>query len=235
MKLTTTLLFIALYTSALAQSRGERISFHPTMNGESMEIGQSYYATALKDSVRFDALKFYISAIQLFQDEQLVFTLQKKHYLIDLENRESLIVDLKTKEDVDFKKGEGFDLKYNRIQFSLGVDSLTNSSGAFGGDLDPTNGMYWTWQSGYINFKLEGVSKVCPARKNVFQFHLGGFLGEENALQKISLAVSGKDNKIEFAIDEWLEQINLKEQYQIMSPSVEAVKMSKLVADLFKI
>jgi hypothetical protein len=37
-------------------------------------------------------------------------------------------------------------LKYDQIQFQLGIDSLTNVSGAMGGDLDPTKGMYWTWQ-----------------------------------------------------------------------------------------
>jgi len=147
--------------------------------------------------------------------------------LIDIENSESLAVNFGTEEKQS--------LKYNNIRFNLGVDSLTNSSGAFGGDLDPTNGMYWAWQSGYINFKLEGVSKACPARKNAFQFHLGGFLGEHNALQKVHLNISDKESKIEFPIDQFLEQINLKEQYQIMSPSAEAVIISKTVADLFTI
>ncbi len=225
MRLITILVFIALYSSALAQSAGERLLFHPTMNGQALELGRNYFATSLKDSVQFDALKFYISDVQLFQDDKFVFSLQKTHHLIDIEKQESLTINLSTNKDSS--------LTFNQVRFSLGVDSLTNSSGAFGGDLDPTNGMYWTWQSGYINFKLEGVSKACPARKNAFQFHLGGFLGEHNAIQNIRLVISEKETKIEFPIDKFLEQINIKEQYQIMSPSVEAVAISKLVADLF--
>ncbi len=227
MRLYTILVFIALYSSALAQSAGERILFHPTMNEQAMELGQSYYSITLEDSIQFDALKFYISDVQLYYQDQLVLSLEKTHHLIDLENPESLTIELNPNKDSI--------LTYNNIRFNLGVDSLTNSSGAFGGDLDPTNGMYWTWQSGYINFKLEGLSKACPARKNVFQFHLGGFLGDNNAIQKVRLETSKKEQNINFAIDKLLEKINIKEQYQIMSPSIEAVEISKLVADIFTI
>ena len=38
----------------------------------------------------------------------------------------------------------------------LGVDSVLNYNGVHEGALDPINGMYWTWQTGYIHCKLEG-------------------------------------------------------------------------------
>ena len=68
------------------------------------------------------------------------------------------------------------DTEFDAIQFNLGIDSLTNVSGALGGDLDPTKGMYWTWQNGYVNFKLQGTSDLCNNPKNEFEFHLGGYL-----------------------------------------------------------
>lgn len=45
--------------------------------------------------------------------------------------------------------------------FLLGVDSLTNVSGAFGG-ASTIKGMYWAWNSGYINLKLKGAARIRP-------------------------------------------------------------------------
>ena len=56
-----------------------------------------------------------------------------------------------------------------------------------GGDLDPTKGMYWAWQSGYINFKMEGSCSQCLATKNNFEFHLGGYQQPFYAMQTIEL------------------------------------------------
>ena len=52
------------------------------------------------------------------------------------------------------------------------------------GVLDPAssmdNGMYWTWNSGYIFFKMEGSSPAAPADptgNRKFRYHIGGFGG----------------------------------------------------------
>ena len=79
--------------------------------------------------------------------------------------------------------------RHDKIKFNLGIDSLTNVSGVMGGDLDPTKGMYWTWQSGYINFKMEGSSAVCPTRNHEFQFHIGGYQDPFYAMQTLELEV----------------------------------------------
>jgi hypothetical protein len=42
---------------------------------------------------------------------------------------------------------------YNRLSFVIGVDSARNVSGAQTGALDPANGMFWTWNTGYIMAK----------------------------------------------------------------------------------
>lgn len=46
---------------------------------------------------------------------------------------------------------------YSNLKFFLGVDSVKNISGAQAGALDPVNGMFWDWNSGYIYFKHEGA------------------------------------------------------------------------------
>ena len=63
----------------------------------------------------------------------------------------------------------------------LGVDSVRNVSGAQTGGLDPAKGMFWTWSSGYIFFKLEGSSpKSGDVQKNL-TYHIGGFQGPYKA------------------------------------------------------
>ena len=116
------------------------------------------------------------------------------------------------------------------------IDSVTNVSGALGGDLDPTKGMYWTWQSGYINFKLEGKSNLCPTRKNEFHFHLGGYLHPYNALKTVKLKVQqSTDIAVVFDVKKLFSAIDLKSTNQIMTPMKEAVLISEKVAQAFSI
>ena len=226
MKFYTLTLFLFLSINSSAQQAGEVIEFKLSINHHSINVGKKYFTHTLSDSISFDVIRFYISNVQFFQEEELVSSLEKKHHLVDLGNPESLKINLRENAKLDF----------NKIKFDLGIDSLTNVSGAFGGDLDPTNGMYWTWQSGYVNFKLEGVTPSCPARKNYFQFHLGGYQAPFSNVQSIELDIFDKKNiVIELPIDQLLEKINVKETYEIMSPNQPAVDMAELIAALFSI
>lgn len=68
---------------------------------------------------------------------------------------------------------------YKSIRYTIGVDSLRNVSGAQTGALDPAAGMFWTWSSGYVQFKIEG-SVINPSGD--FIYHVGGFQGPFNPL-----------------------------------------------------
>ena len=74
--------------------------------------------------------------------------------------------------------------RYNRISFTIGVDSAHNVSGAQSGALDPANGMFWTWTSGYVMAKLEGRSSVSSLVNNKMEYHIGGFRGDSSVLRK---------------------------------------------------
>lgn len=75
--------------------------------------------------------------------------------------------------------------KYESVTFVLGVDSLRNTKplAERTGVLDPATGaagMYWSWNSGYIFFKMEGYSPATPQGKNndhKFRYHIGLFGG----------------------------------------------------------
>ena len=105
-----------------------------------------------------------------------------------------------------------------------------------GGDLDPTKGMYWTWQNGYINFKIEGKSNLSIAKNKEFVFHLGGYQNSFSTLQTIQLPVQYLSiSPINIAIDKWINEIDLNKQNHIMSPSKEAVLLANKLSTIFSV
>ncbi len=215
-------LFLTLF---LALAANAQIQFVPTFGTESLQLNKTYFFNK-EDSISFSSFRFYISNLEVSDNKGQTKSSQQRHFLIDLDDSESLNLELK-----EFNMDEIKDLS-----FLFGVDSLTNASGAQGGDLDPMNGMYWSWQSGYINFKLEGNSNTCPARKNKFQFHLGGFLAPYNPIQLVELKLEPSNTlQIEFDVAKFIKLINIESNYQIMSPSAEAVELSKIAASIFRI
>ena len=190
----------------------------------------------LKDSsqIQLSAVKFYISKIQFLKNKKVVFEENTSFnsdklsavHLIDVFNANTHKLNITHSKSV----------QADELLFYLGIDSLTNLSGALGGDLDPTKGMYWTWQSGYINFKLEGKSKLCKSRNNEFQFHLGGYQQPFYCLQKLVFPIKNTNEiNINLDVEKILSQLNLTSQHHIMSPNKEALLLSKEVANAFSI
>lgn len=88
--------------------------------------------------------------------------------------------------------------EYNQVSFTLGVDSLRSTMDVSRriGVLDPAflsgHGMYWSWNSGYIFMKMEGISPSAPdSLGKGFFYHIGGFGGYNsktiNNIKTISL------------------------------------------------
>ena len=119
--------------------------------------------------------------------------------------------------------------------FLLGVDSLTNVSGAFGGDLDPIKGMYWAWNSGYINLKLEGTSPASPYPSHGFELHLGGYLPPNATAQRVMLTGHGSDEVVvRVDILPLLEAANVRMKCNVMSPGGASVRLSRMAATMFR-
>ncbi|MEZ4826076.1 MAG: MbnP family protein [Bacteroidia bacterium] len=226
MKFYLLLLPMILSVSLYGQAEKGNVQFELVFGGQPVEIGKNYYLPSARDSIRLETIRFYISHIQFFDDDRLMGSLKKSHILLDTENPESL----------HFSMPEGVSGNFNRIRFLLGTDSLANVSGAMGGDLDPIQGMYWAWQSGYINIKIEGVSSVCPARNHLFQFHIGGYQPPFASSQIVDLPVSASQQIVIRAdLEAFFSQVNLSETYQIMSPGGQAVKYAKLFGSVFSV
>ena len=115
------------------------------------------YTNALGQKFNMNLLRYYISAIELEATDGKVYkdvleataTGTKGYYLIDESKPASQVIEL-----ANIPSG-----KYNKITFTVGVDSTGVLNGATGGALDPaTSKMFWNWNSGYIALKFEGQS-----------------------------------------------------------------------------
>ena len=127
-------------------------------------------------------------------------------------------------------------LEYDHIRFNLGIDSITNSGGVLGGDLDPIKAMYWTWQSGYINFKIEGYASSSTAKNHEFEFHIGGYIPPFYALQKIDLPLRNRNNiDIQLDFTKVFNSIDFSKTNHIMLPCIQAVDLAKILAHSFSI
>jgi hypothetical protein len=77
--------------------------------------------------------------------------------------------------------------KYQSMTFILGVDSLSNCSGAQSGALDPTKAMFWAWNTGYIFLKMEGRAAASKSRGHFYEYHIGGFKKPNNCIRSVTL------------------------------------------------
>jgi hypothetical protein len=58
----------------------------------------------------------------------------------------------------------------------VGIQATLQTSGNFTGALDPINGMYWAWNTGFISVKCVGSYIHIPSKiKQQFEYHLGGY------------------------------------------------------------
>ena len=215
--------FLILFVNPIwSQEDGVTIDWNPIILGSKLELSKKYVLEPSLDSIQIDRLRMYISSIELLENNEIVYATKQKYFLLDLEDPTSLTTELESQ------------VQFDMIRFGLGVDSLTNASGAQSGDLDPINGMYWAWNSGYINFKLEGQSPSCPTRNNKFNYHIGGFLKNQNAYQRVELPVdNGQKIIINLDVGAFLNHLDFSVQHTLMSPGPEAVGMSKLLSHLF--
>ena len=221
------LLFSSIQLVQAQSSKGFRLNFESMFNEQHLTLNDSFYSINNgKNTVQITKLKFYISSIQFYNNDKLVYVEKNSYHLIDASNSKTLHININKPSTT----------KFNAIKFSLGIDSATNTKGALGGELDPTKGMYWAWHSGYINFKLEGISNLCNTRNNAFEFHLGGFAAPHNSLQTIKLTLPNSTiATVLVDINKFLSQINLATTNAIMTPSKEANELSKQATKIFSV
>lgn len=134
------------------------------------------------DTLTYSKLKYYMSNFQLKSSDGTWWTHPESYFLVDVDDPSSLQLSLSGVPEGD----------YTDIRFTMGVDSTRNVSGAQTGALSTTNGMFWSWNTGYIMVKAEGTSPQSTSGN--FSYHLGGFSGTNNILSTKEFAFGGTLN-----------------------------------------
>ncbi len=171
---------------------------------------------------RFAKIKQYISGIT-FLRSGIPVGKDTGYYLIDFLDEKSCRLQL-----------ECGSLDFDEIQFLTGIDSLMQARGVQGGALDPVNGMYWTWQSGYIHTKIEAVMEKDNRKKQV-ELHLGGYRFPNNTIRSVKVKSPNLYQiQVVFNLQPVLHSCEEKKWEKVMSPGKKAVLLSEIWAGSVK-
>ncbi len=142
-----------------------RLEFKHQFAGEALKLYQSY-ETLLGDEVAFTKLQYYVSNIELVGEDGKVWKEENSYHLLNIEPD--------TESSVQILLDSVPLATYRSMAFSIGVDPARNHDGIQNGALDPLNGMFWTWDQGYIFFKAEGYHGPSEENdKGAWVYHIG--------------------------------------------------------------
>ncbi len=196
-----------------------RLTFNPVFNGKPLVDGQRYF-TQNNDSVQVDVFRIYVSGFRLYKDGKEVHAVKDSYYLLDIAKPESFhrVAPLPK------------NLQFDEMRFYFGIDDVTNNKGVGDGDLDPANDMYWAWQTGYINMKLEGTY---GKNREPYQFHLGGFLKPYASFTEVHLAAKSNSLNIGIDLGMFFQHVFLNSVSAVLSPGKSGVELSGTAAQMF--
>ncbi len=221
------------------------IIFEPVFKDKPLMLHDQYYVDDNNDTLYIDAFRFYMTNFQ-FDCGHYQKEIHATRHLFDASDTATYTI--------TFDPTPGWE--YRELNFTAGVDSVINTSGANEGDLDPVKGMYWTWNSGYIMAKLEGRSAVCKTLHHEFEFHIGGYKSPYNTDRKVynlptSFLWEEKSDlsnihfpqiqthaviiRIKTDVSAWFRGISLAKTNNIVIPGKEAAMMADNYAKMFSI
>ena len=179
---------------------------------QDLTLGSAYIFQG--DTVKCSALKLYLGGFSFLKSGEVVAQWPLDYFLVDVSDATS----------TSFLLPEVPSTEFDEVSFNIGVDSRLQADGPHGGALDPANGMYWTWQNGYIYAKVEGTISRNSEPAKAFAWHLGGYQGANNAVQRCTFPCNR--HKVRLTMD-WSELFGLireSNDNHIMSPSLNAVR-----------
>jgi len=193
----------------------------PSWNTNPIEL-QQVYLTENKDSISFSTLKMYFSDFRF-----------KNKINGGISTIDTLIFyDLADSSTHTFFNELAL-TNFESLAFTLGLDSTKNVSGELENAYDPLLGMYWAWNTGYVNLKFAGKSNLILTKTHDFEFHLGGYRYPLATAQNIEVNLN--DQYIYFDLEKlFSESINLSKNHHIMLPGKEAFLISQGLSDCFK-
>lgn len=155
------------------------LEFFNEVGGSKLSLNNQWYKNEHGDSFKVSKFNYYISNIVLNGSGTTAnYTEQDSYHLVEHSASAA---------DMAFGLAKVPAGTYKSITFMIGVDSLHNVSGAQTGALDPANGNFWSWNTGYIMLKFEGNSPQAPTTDGMLVFHAGGFSGANSVLKTLTL------------------------------------------------
>ncbi|SHK76282.1 hypothetical protein SAMN05444266_10160 [Chitinophaga jiangningensis] len=214
-----------------------QLSFSNYVGNVPLQRNAGTYTNAARETYTISKFLYYISNFQLVDSSGKVTTLPPRYFLVDdaIDSTKKIILD-------SVPVG-----RYTAIRWLIGVDSIRNVSGVQAGALAPENGMFWTWNSGYIMAKLEGNSPAAPTALKEFQLHIGGFKFPYNALKTVTLnlpvtaiVAKGTQPKLSFRADagKWLDApnaISFATTTIVMAAGTDALKIAENYQQMFTV
>lgn len=150
------------------------IKFDHFAGSERLTLNQSYTNPTSGEQFTPTLLKYFVSNFRFIKEDgsDYVVPVENSYFLIDVTDNslQSIRID-------SIPAG-----KYTAVEFIIGVDSLmsTKDVAERPATLDPAGaaqGMYWSWNPGYIFVKFEGTSPQSSQSGNAFKYHIGGYGG----------------------------------------------------------
>jgi hypothetical protein len=217
-------LFFLATVSVFSQTEVS-IQFVPCWKDGQVISANQIIADSSIDSLLLNTLRFYLHNVELSYEGKQVWTRGNDHFLVDTMDD--------SRRSIELLLPEG--LEYDELSFVVGVDSSLQVNGAHSGVLDPLQGMYWTWQSGYIHWKLEAEAKI-GGKREAITWHVGGYRQPFNTLRRVSLPVvsGGTHMKIGIDISSLLAAKQKDIDYTIMSPSKQAMHLANQLQNAFQ-
>lgn len=182
------------------------------------------------DTLTITTMTYYVSNLALTKTDGSVWKEENSYRLIDPQTNTFDLNGIPTG-------------SYTSMTLTIGVDSLRNCSGLQEGALNPSNGMFWSWNTGYIFVRCEGQCPSSPT--GAFTYHLGGYLPPNSAIQSRTLSFGSnvlviqpnakptlhlKSNVAKL----WHGPVKVEDLSAVHMPGSEAVSMVSNFADGFR-
>jgi hypothetical protein len=207
------LIFLGSLISGVAEGQSAVVVHHQVTLGDAKVVLGEWQKSDSNVSVRIDKLRWYVSLPTAGKKGS-------KAWLLDLADSASL--DQQMSRPIN-----------NKISLLFGIDSAIQVAGVGSGALDPLRGMYWTWQTGYVQWKMEGAIRV-DGVESPLELHLGGFDGATKSQSMLSdYLIYPTTNSViaQWDILPFLAEVVHQKKYGVMSPSPIAREYCRIIAN----
>lgn len=159
------------------------IKFDNVVGNQDLKRNSPYINPVTNEDFQVYTCNYFISNIKLKTSEgkEYVVPQDESYFLVSEGSEESQTIKI---DKVPFGT-------YSEITFTIGVDSTRSAAGLSNptkGLLSGINqGMYWSWNTGYIFFMFEGTSSLLKGNHQDgedFMYHIGGYSGSINNIRK---------------------------------------------------